>query len=288
MARMSIKAISTPQSGGKKGMKRLFIVLLLGITLVGAVTMSQAASSNLLVLVNSESPEAAMLEELGYAPVGSMHELSRRFDPSMCAIGVSRSGHALANWDWVIDQMYASTALVGFGWDVGEFIEHGAEAPPTWIPGLISIAFVDEDSAVSYSLESHTHLSDTLSWLCLSEDDFGDDFDFGFDFDPFDFDFSPEAILAMVLSEVQPYLPFFNQFLQPEWEYKVVSLPATDDAEFETSLNALGTEGWELVSSDGLRFVFKRRALDAERLIQLIFDFSMEMMEAIEESAAWF
>lgn len=46
------------------------------------------------------------------------------------------------------------------------------------------------------------------------------------------------------------------------WEYKVVSLPATDDAKLEQTLNALGSERWEAFSiqsgEQSLRVLLKR------------------------------
>lgn len=274
-------------------MKRFLALLIVGTVLLSSTmpSLANAANSGLLVLVDPDHPEVAMLEDLGHRPVGSMQDLMRQFNPAMCAVGISRSGHALADWDWIVDQMFDAPALVvGFGWDVGELVEYGAETEPIWIPGLISVLYMQGDEPVYFPVESAEELNWLLSEACLLLDaEPFDDFDFDFGFDPTDLplDLGIEAMMDMILAEAQPYLPYLNQFLQPEWEYKVVTLSTTelnDDTMLAEGLDTLGAEGWELISMDGTRLVLKRRALDAERLIELILLMSMDMADLMEFS----
>lgn len=266
-------------------MAKIRVGLLVGIVVLGLSFGILAASPGLLVLIDSESAEAALIEDLGYTPVGSMQALKAGFDPLTYAVGIGRSGHGLADWDWIVDQLATSTALVGFGWDVAEFIESGESTPPTWVPGMISVAFLIDGDPIYYEMEDADELEFFLTYAStfLGPDDFMSDF--GFDF-PTDI----EMIMAMILAEAEPYLAFFNQFMQPEWEYKVVSLTErviAADAALEQQLNDLGAEGWELVSVDATRFVFKRRSLSVERLLEQILELAQDAAEQFDETI-WF
>lgn len=60
----------------------------------------------------------------------------------------------------------------------------------------------------------------------------------------------------------QPQQPTVFVYEKPGWEYRVVSRKMADDPLAEDELNALGTDGWELVGvvpmSETVQFYLKR------------------------------
>ena len=75
------------------------------------------------------------------------------------------------------------------------------------------------------------------------------------------------AIKIMLLSLACALLIWLNFKPAPQWEYQIISVP---DTNFESGINALGLEGWELVTA--------RRASSGDTNNLKPSDFSYEMI----------
>lgn len=250
------------------------------VTLVAAMLFAgQAMASGLVVLVDPQSSEAQEIAELGYLPVGTMDELVAFLGDTPCIVGLAYSGYRLADLDWFAEQLDRGTTLITFGWESDSFVE-GDMTEPEPVPDAISVGYIYGNTPISYNLDSPDELELEVEWACFYFDD--DPWaDLGFDLEDLD------LILEEIMAEAAPVLAFLDTFLQPEWEYKVVSLVEWANNDLESLLNRLGSDGWELVQITGEGLVMKRRALDAERLVEMIFHLAQEMMETAAEGGLW-
>lgn len=242
----------------------------------------QASAAGFVVLVDPGSDEVARIEELGYTPVGSMDELIEMYDPATCSVGIAHSGFALADLAWFDEFLATGATVVGVNWDVEPVFVYGDSDQPEAEPGLFTVVYMFDEIPIAYPLDSEKELADILTFACLYTDSWSDMGSIPFDFSDIDM----EAMLEEILAEAGPVLFFLDKFLQPEWEYHVASLSEAED--LGTFLNGVGSEGWELVAVSLDQLIFKRRAMDAERLIELIFSLSEEMIALAEDPSIFF
>jgi hypothetical protein len=251
---------------------------MLAVLMVLILTQGMYAATPLLVLVDPESDEAAEIEALGYVPVDNMQSLIDSFDPQVGAFGISLSGCELADWDWVMAQMYSSMAVISFGWDIGEFIENDS-VDPTPYADMISIAYSLEGWPIYYVMEGPQDLEDFLSYYSYMNSLYMDyDMDFDDEYGYINQDDYLAMMMPLIMSQGELYINFINQFLQPEWEYKVVTMAIVDPS-LEQTLNELGSQGWELVSISGETFIFKCPALTMEEIIEQIYEIIINITE---------
>lgn len=254
------------------------LFLLLAVALIGG----NAIAADLAVLVAPDDTEwIANLEDSGFVPATSMDDLLAKYDSNACAVGIAFSGINMVDRAW-LDEFFATGAtVVAFGWDIDDLFNDIAEDEIAYDPDVTTIAYSFEGIPITYPVASERELNDVLTFACFYAEDWSDFGSLGFDLGDMDF----KAFMEEMLAEAGPFLAIMDKFLQPEWEYLVATVTAAD---LELQLNELGAEGWELVTITGNDMVFKRRALNAERLIELIFLMVQETMEMAEEQGVFF
>lgn len=255
-------------------------VLLLGAVLLGG---GAAVAADLAVLVAPNDVEwIDVVQAYGFVPATSMSDLLYAYDPNACAIGIAYSGIDLMDHEW-LDEFFATGAtVVAFGWDLDDLVQTDGEFAPEYDPDLITIAYRFEDTPITYPVSSVQQLDEVLTFACFYAQDWSDFGSLGLDLGEIDL----EVLLEEVLQQAGPFLALLDKFLQPEWEYRVEHIIPGDDLSMQ--LNELGAQGWELVTLSGNDMIFKRRALNAERLIELIFLMAQEALELGQEQGSFF
>lgn len=257
------------------------------------------AFANLLVLVDPASDEAASLWELGLTPVGDMDQLIDAYDPGSCLIAIGQTGYALADWTWITRSMPGYLAVASINWDFDHWLSGPGTTPPPFVDHLITVHYILDGEPTYYPLTSYADLQDFHDWACWYVEDYSfddewddwgswddwDDWDEEFGGSLFPSDLSPEEIemlIELFMPMAEPFLFLMDVYLQPEWEYKVLTMDDgsfADAATFEATLNAMGEERWELSMNHGTRLVFKRRAQDAESVLR---EFAAKLVEMME------
>lgn len=258
---------------------RVPLFVLMAVALIGGY----AGAANLSVLVAPDDSEwIHTIEEYGFVPATDMVEFLAAYDPNACAVGIAYSGIDLLDQEWLDEFIVTGATVVAFGWDIDDlfYAEDGVE--PSYDPDLTTIAYSFDGMPITYPVASARELSEVLTFACFYAEDWSNFGSLGFGFDDMDF----EAMLEEILEEAGPFLAILDKFLQPEWEYHWAPLTSVDN--LIDHMNELGAAGWEFITFLDGGMLFKRRALNAERLIELIFLMTQEALEMAEEQGVFF
>lgn len=284
-------------------MKRSLLFVVVCMVVCTVALSAHAYFERVPVLVDPESQEADALRDLGFSVVATYDDLIFGTDPYLCVVGIAQSGYDRVDWQALEAEFPGTLALIGLNWDLADHFYGSGDSTPALVPDLITVAYAYNWELETYPLDSLFELEDFIHWGCFyaleyedwiyhpsSDMGFGDSDDWWDDWSgeewaediPFtweEFELMFEAMLPMM----QPLFAVLDQFLQPEWSYKVVALTDGSPETLQAVLDQHGADRWELLSIEGMQLVFKRRTHNTESLSRALLDVARAYFEFEED-----